>query len=71
MRKVLLAILLLSPVLAGAEKTALNPSDYAIVVHVQSSHRSTYATQVRVSGFKNWPSSSTERSMRFEIPPPV
>ena len=37
MRKVLLAILLLSPVLAGAEKPALNPSDYAIVVHVQSS----------------------------------
>ena len=37
MKKAILAILLLTSALAGAEKPKPNPADYTIAVHVQSS----------------------------------
>jgi hypothetical protein len=37
MKKVVLALLLLAPSLASAEKAAVNPADYTIKVHIKSS----------------------------------
>jgi len=37
MKKTLLALLILAPAIALAEKTAPNPADYTIAVHIQAS----------------------------------
>lgn len=37
MKKILLAIFLLVPALAGAAKPAPNPADYTVAIHVQAS----------------------------------
>jgi hypothetical protein len=37
MKKIALALLLLAPSLASAEKAAVNPADYTIKVHIKSS----------------------------------
>jgi hypothetical protein len=37
MKKALLAVLLFAPVMMPAEKSAPNPADYTIAIHVQSS----------------------------------
>jgi len=37
MKKILFALMLLTPALAGAEKPAPNPADYTVAIHVQSS----------------------------------